>query len=755
MANLPKFCSSCGAPLREGAKFCAKCGAKIVVPVEPIKEEPVATEPQIKEEPIPQEVKEELVVEEPQEQVEEPVKEEPPVEEEPAPVEEPVIEPKEDVVKPAETVKQDDSSTLAKAILLGGAGYIFGHAPIVQEEEEDAGAYDDLLEPRKKYLESLEKAQEDNATAYFDELVKESGVDVNANSEAMRDINKLEAKKALLEKKLNKTAKHNGMMFLAILLMSSGFAVFMIMGIFAFTEVLEDFPFLMKNSKAIFIGAGLGIALSIILFIVKAILKKRGQKTFGPQIQEIEQKLEALKNLGYEQMAPLNNLFDFNIFNKIMRKTTPLIKVDDHPDMAKVESLINKFNWKHNDGRYNSTLYMKTGSIMGNPFLLYRAKEERMVNETYTGSLTITWTKKVTIGKTTTYVPVTQVLTASVTKPRPDYSEYTYLVYGCEAAPHLSFSRSKMISDYTPKGLKKFFKEREKFIDNYAKKHPEFTPLGNDEFEDYFDGINRDNEVEYRLLFTPLAQRSMLDIITNQLPFGDNFYFNKNKMLNTIGVNGMGNVELEGDPRAFMGYDIEKIRENFIKLNKDYFKNFYFHLAPLLAIPLYQQYPTEEYIFKHNQEQRFSTDLCEMLANRFSFEHFAPPQCATPTMLKCESVSVSENSVLSHIHSYGYKRVEHVDYFSKLGGDGYYHEVPVRWYEYIPVEKVVPFVAHETYLNKKEFEVINKIDEYKEFYNKVNNNSFSFFKGYFSFIGRPNDTYSPKLLNDLIKEKLK
>ena len=488
MANTPKFCSNCGAPLREGSKFCAKCGTKIIIP---IVEEP-------KEEPVVQEVIPEEVIEEPKEViepevtpvekveiVEEPKAEEPvePIKEEEQFIEEPKAEEpvKEDVTEPAQKVTQDDQSTLAKAILLGGAGYIFGHTPIEQGQEDDSGAYDDLLEPRKKYLESLERAEVDNASEFFDELVKESGVDVDGNTEAMRDITKLEAKKAALEKKLNKTSKHGGLIGLGIMLMSFSLAAAMIIGIFAYTGVITDFPFIANNLPQTFIIIGIAFALSIVLFIVKAIIKKRGQKTYGPQIQELEQKIEDLKNIGYQQMAPLNNLFDFNIFNKIMRKTAPLIQVDDHPDMAKVESLINKFNWVHNDGRYNSTLYMKTGSIMGNPFLIYRAREERMVNETYTGTLTITWTKKVTIGKNTTYIPVTQVLTASVTKPRPDYSDYTYLVYGCEAAPNLSFSRSKMIKDYSPKGLKKFFKEREKFIDNYAKKHPEFTPLGNDE----------------------------------------------------------------------------------------------------------------------------------------------------------------------------------------------------------------------------------------------------------------------------------
>ena len=792
----PKFCSHCGNPLPPGSVFCPKCGTKVILPVEeekPVEEEiikeeippkqeepvkevevqpeekeeaPVIEEPKIEEpvveevkeeEPVIEETKEEIIEEEPvkeeipEEEVKEelPPKEEQPEEKEPV-VEEPEVKEPATEEQPSQPIKNSEPS-LAKTILMMGGAYIFGHIePTKQEIEKDEG--DDLLEPRKKYTQFLKKEHEENTIAYFDDLVKQSGVDIDENRRTISERNKLAASKAVLDKKVGKANK-TPLIGLGAILSGLALGTLMVMGILAYTGA-EIWP--AQYNPLVLIVACVLLGIGIIMIIAGAIHIKRVKKSLQPKIDALQSKMDEKEAEARAQMEPLNRLFDFNILNVLLRKTTPLIRVDDHPDMKKVEALMNKFGWDHDMGRYNSTMYMKTGSIKGNPFLLYKCRKERTVNQTYTGTLTITWTKKVTIGKTTTYMPMTQVLTASVVKPRPDYYDDCEFVYGSEAAPDLSFSRHPMIKDYTEKGLKKLYNEREKYVDKYIKDHPNFTPLGNDEFEDFFDGLDRDNEVQYRLLFTPLAQISMLDIIKNREPFGDHFSFYKRKMVNKITVIGTPNIEHEGDPRLFQGFSYDDMRRNFIDMNGKYFYSMFAQLAPLLAIPLYQQYPTDEYIFKRDKERPFSSDLCEMLSNRFYPRYFAPDGCATSLMLKTDNIRVKDNSVQADIYAYGYQRIAHTEYISKLGGDGYWHDVPVTWYEYIPVQKVTPFVVHETYLNKFEYETVSKEKEYQEIYRAgVRGNDFSFYKGYFTFIKGTNAEYAPSPLNEVIKNTLK
>ena len=52
-----------------------------------------------------------------------------------------------------------------------------------------------------------------------------------------------------------------------------------------------------------------------------------------------------------------------------------------------------------------------------------------------------------------------------------------------------------------------------------------FTEMGNAKFDALFGAVDRNNEVEFRVLFTPLAQKNMLDLLTDKNHYGDDFYF--------------------------------------------------------------------------------------------------------------------------------------------------------------------------------------------------------------------------------------
>ena len=57
-----------------------------------------------------------------------------------------------------------------------------------------------------------------------------------------------------------------------------------------------------------------------------------------------------------------------------------------------------------------------------------------------------------------------------------------------------------------------------------------FTAMTNDKFDVLFGATDRTNETEFRLLFTPLAQNSMINLIENAKPYGDDFYFVKENL---------------------------------------------------------------------------------------------------------------------------------------------------------------------------------------------------------------------------------
>lgn len=132
-----------------------------------------------------------------------------------------------------------------------------------------------------------------------------------------------------------------------------------------------------------------------------------------------------------------------------------------------------------------------------------------------------------------------ETLKASVEKPKPCFDFYTQLTYGNEAAPNLSFSRECSHADkMSEKKQKQFVKSGIKMPrrteQRARKKGEEFTRMGNDEFEALFRAYDWNNELQFRLLFTPLAQENILALMLTPEPYGDDFYFTKKEMLNFI-----------------------------------------------------------------------------------------------------------------------------------------------------------------------------------------------------------------------------
>ena len=161
----------------------------------------------------------------------------------------------------------------------------------------------------------------------------------------------------------------------------------------------------------------------------------------------------------------------------------------------------------------------------------------------------------------------TQTLTAQVTKPFPYYYESPYLVYGNEAAPDLSFDRNdsnaeNMSEKQIEKEVKREIKKLEKKSERSTMKGQDYTTMANSEFEVLFGAHNRDNEVQFRLLFTPLAQKQLLALIKDKTIVLAMILTLKNaKILILVYPEHLKNYCFKGHPSFFQGYDIDAIKK--------------------------------------------------------------------------------------------------------------------------------------------------------------------------------------------------
>ena len=541
---------------------------------------------------------------------------------------------------------------------------------------------DRILEPEKAYREYYKQKFNDNAEAYYKELVKKSGINVESN--------RISAQKA-------RDARVKADKSLANLSKKKGLRVFLIvLCVLAVLPAVVGIPALVNEiylAGGLLLGIGLALGITFIVLIV-AVLNPRIK--LAQQIFDADEKIaKDFYEQALKEMAPLNALFEGSATKELIEKTVPLLQIDDDFTMRRYDYLSGKYGFGENTDENSSTIAVMTGEILGNPFVIDRELYTYMGSQTYTGTLVISWTTSYTDSeghrRTQTH---TQTLVATVTKPKPFYAKRTRLIYGNEAAPALSFSREPThAEDLSEKKLERKVKSGSKKLKKLQNKHmtdddpsTNFTMMGNEEFDVLFGATDRDNETEFRLLFTPLAQRNMLALMKSNEGYGDDFSFSKKGCLNYISSEHSEAWSPEVDCSVYRSYDVDIAGRQFVAVNNEYFKSLYFDFAPLLSIPIYQQHKPHEYIYKETYAHNYTGYEAEYAANKLGEGCFRHKQADTQSILKARHIGVNGGTDSVKITAYAYKTVEHVEVVPVWGGDGRMHGVPVPWTEYIPVQ---------------------------------------------------------------------
>ena len=563
-------------------------------------------------------------------------------------------------------------------------------------KETEVAQGDDILEPLKAYQTRYESEFRRNCEEYFDGLVKESGIDAAENRKTVGTYN---AQTRLVEESKRVLSRLKGLRALFIAMIVIGI-ILAIAAVVFFVGDDTTLGAILCAVGGVLLVAGIGLLVGIALPRIRENEKKR---------EERQKKANELLQRAWQQMAPLNALFENNVTKTLIEKTVPLIRLDDYFNVRRYDYLSGKYGYAASEDPERSTIGILTGEIIGNPFVVDRAIIESMGSCTYTGSLVITWATYEKDGKgNRVVVHHSQTLTASVTHPKPYYSEQTRLIYGNEAAPDLHFSRRPShVEDLSEKeregkvkrGAKKIRKKQQKSLGRGGS----FTEMGNHEFDVLFGALDRDNDVQFRLLFTPLAQKNLLALLADGKNYGDDFSMRKAGCLNYISSEHSAQWDMEENRERYYSYNIDGARALFLKFNCDYFKSLYFDLAPLLSIPLYQQHKPREYIYHEEYPRNFTVQESEYAVNRMDPAAFAPPSAATPSILKTRFLSKDGESDRLNVTANAYTAVGHTDFVSVFGGDGRFHSVPVDWIEYVPIQSNTVVEMKELGLSDREF----------------------------------------------------
>lgn len=512
-----------------------------------------------------------------------------------------------------------------------------------------------IYNPLKEYVDKFKQKHLDNTKKFLEKLVQESKINIEENRKTVQEYNTYKENLRKLKRKLN------WLKFLRVLM--------------CLTLVLIPLVILKTTPKI---------------------------KELKQTIEEADKKIQELLELAHRQMRPLNELFRDRDSLDIIEETMPHVDFEMRLSIEQEKDMKTNYDFDSVIDNEESTLDMLAGRYNGNPFVFENRLVHRMGTETYHGSLTISWTERYrdSNGKMQTRRR-TETLHASVTKPKPFYNNQVVLHYGAQGAPELTFTRDATnLDEKSERAIERYVKRGERRLGRKTKKalaqNENFMSMANTEFEVLFDALDRNHEVQFRTLFTPLAQTNMVDLILSKEGYGDDFNFFKRKRMNRIVSNHSQGRPLYLTPQEYISYSYDEIHDNFINKNVKYFKDVYFDFAPILAIPLYQERPIHSLDPLPDYRQLYARKEYESIANIMKASHAVHPKTKTKAILKAAHVVSKDTADEIRISAYSYDIEQQVDYVAVRGGDGFMHNVPVKWDLYIPLENHKYFyVANE------------------------------------------------------------
>jgi hypothetical protein len=187
-----------------------------------------------------------------------------------------------------------------------------------------------------------------------------------------------------------------------------------------------------------------------------------------------------------------------------------------------------------------------------------------------------------------------------------------------------------------------------------------------------------------------------------EVGFGDDFEFVKQRMINIVEPDHMMSIDISGNRDLFFAYELAHARKFFNDYHNNLFKSFFFGIAPILTIPLYQQHRSHADIYKDVHASQSCFWEHEAIANYFGETSFQHPQCITNSILKTQSKTESDGTQTVSVTAYGYRGEDRTDYVSVRGGDGHNHKVRVDWVEYLDVQHKSDMVVKEKVLSESD-----------------------------------------------------
>lgn len=525
------------------------------------------------------------------------------------------------------------------------------------------------MDPVSRFQTEYKKAFRALVEDFLARAVKASGIDRRENAALAKRIRQK-------EHALSRAKSGRGRcLFLTVLFLIVG-------GVATALLITRDFP----ERQTMFLAAYWILALLLIFCKLIPDLCRLNRL-----IPEVTATRDALIAAAQEKLRPFYQQFDWNTPMRLIERLLPEIKFDDYLPHRLPDDLQKRYRLDFAGLMQNrSMLFTHSGTFFGYPFLFYNTRRFQWGEETYTGTKRITWTtrERGADGKMRTCFH-SQTLVASVTKPCPRFTEEKQFLFAHPAAPNLSFFRKPSElsggEGFFHRMRKRSKRRKLKAFEANLTDESNYTMVSNEEFEILFDTANRNHEVEFRVLFTPLAQQQMVKLLNDtSVGYGDDFSYIKQRGITVISPEHLNALPFSTEPAVLPFYDFREVLRFYFSRYEEFFRSLYFTFAPLYTIPAYQMPAPEEEKPVAGPPSRWEL---EAIAN-WQGERYAHPESCTENLYRVvSSESDASGRTTAEVIAAGFRGTERIEWVPVFGRDGNLHRVAVPWVEYDEVRR--------------------------------------------------------------------
>ena len=419
------------------------------------------------------------------------------------------------------------------------------------------------------------------------------------------------------------------------------------------------------NSPWVVVAVVLLFICGIIPGIILLVFMIKNRKKLNAEVKTLDTKRDDLISKNMRILKPVCDEITTRSTFDLMEKAYPSLKLHD----SITDDDFNDFAPFYLVNQKNVATYSNLhGEVQNHPFLLLTQKRVDMVPKVYTGSTTVTVHTTDSDGHPRTE---TRVVTASITKPFPQFSLPTELVFKSNSMSDLTCSNEAPLKN--EKAVKKFYK-----------KYPKQRNMENPEFDRLYPFI-RNNEIQFRALFTIFTQEEM---VRNAEHFKLNnlqFWKEKGPYFEISSNNGLNSQKMNFSGYTYLDYNPETIRKSYLDNVNNTLNSLYQFLTPILSCSLLQQ---ERYFTKGKKttnnfklaqfENHFNTNF-----DVIRYLHPSTSSLAYNGISKFVPLKKGKNYQLNRLVTNSYSSKSLIEYVNVFAY-GQSVNVPVRYDQFYP-----------------------------------------------------------------------